>query len=172
MAVPKIAESYAGSVNRVTLGATSESGGTRTSTVVVGGAVNVVYGGSSDQVGEKPVIAMDVLDSPPDDWPDHLAKEYEAVLDSPGAWAKKCVDEFGADLICLKFDGIHPEKGDRGADHAVKVTKEVLEAVGEFAQKASHPVANTLTTPGYRRKMAGVFATRAFREALSQATSN
>jgi len=130
MAVPKIAESYTSSVNRVALGATSESGGTRTSTIVVGGATNVVYGGSSDQVGERPVVAMDVLDSAPDDWPDHLAKEYEAVLDSPGAWAKKCVDEFGAELICLKFDGIHPEKGDRGADYAVRVTKEVLKAVG------------------------------------------
>ena len=86
MAVPKIAESFKGSVSRVTLGATSESGGTRTSTVVVGGAANVVYGGSGDQVGEKPVIAMDVLDSPPDDWPDHLTEAYRDVLDSPGAW--------------------------------------------------------------------------------------
>ncbi len=130
MAVPKIAESFKGSVSRVTLGATSESGGTRTSTVVAGGSANIVYGGSSDQVGEKPVIAMDVLDSRPDDWPEHLAKEYADVLDSPGAWAKKCVDQFGAELICLKFDGIHPDKGDRDAGHAVKVTKEVLEAVG------------------------------------------
>jgi len=42
MPVPEVAESFAGSVNRVTLGATSESGGTRTSTVTVGGARNVV----------------------------------------------------------------------------------------------------------------------------------
>ena len=130
MSVPKIAESFKGSVTKVTLGATSQSGGTRTSTVTIGGARNVVYGGTGDSSGEKPVIAIDVLDSAPDDWPEHLVQCYKDVLDSPSAWAKKCVEEFGADLICLKFDGIHPDKGDRNADHAVKVTKEVLEAVG------------------------------------------
>lgn len=130
MSVPKIAESFKGSVMKVTLGATSQSGGTRTSTVTIGGARNVVYGGTGDSSGEKPVIAIDVPDSAPDDWPEHLVQCYKDVLDSPSAWAKKCVEEFGADLICLKFDGIHPDKGDRNADHAVKVTKEVLEAVG------------------------------------------
>ncbi|MHC5060735.1 MAG: acetyl-CoA decarbonylase/synthase complex subunit delta [Planctomycetota bacterium] len=128
MALPKIAESFKGSVNRVTLGATSESGGTRTSTVVVGGAANIVYGGG--QAGEKPVIAMDVLDCAPAEWPEHLAGEYKDVLDNPAAWAKKCVEELGADLICLKFDGIHPDGPDKDADHAAGVTKEVLEAVG------------------------------------------
>ena len=130
MSVPEIAESFIGSVTQVTLGATEEAGGTRSSTVTVGGSRNVVYGGSIDDTGQKPVIAMDVLDVRPDDWPDALAQPYEGVLDSPADWAKKCVDEFGADLICLKFDGIHPDKGDKDASGAVKVTKEVLGAVG------------------------------------------
>ena len=73
---------------------------------------------------------MDVLDSPPDDWPDVLAESYKDVFDKPGQWAKKCVDEFGADLVCLKFDGIHPDKADKDSDHAVKVTKDVLDSVG------------------------------------------
>jgi acetyl-CoA decarbonylase/synthase complex subunit delta len=129
MAVPKIADSYAGSVSRVTIGATSDSGGTRTSTVTVGGAANIVYG-STEQTGEKPVIAIDVLDTAPSDWPEHLIEPYKDVLNDPAAWAKKAVDEFGADIICLKFDGIHPDKGDKDAAHAIKVTKAVLAAVG------------------------------------------
>ncbi|MFC1737617.1 acetyl-CoA decarbonylase/synthase complex subunit delta [Planctomycetota bacterium] len=130
MSVPEIAESYVGSVNKVTIGAIKEQGGTRSSTVTVGGALNVVYGGSCEDVGEKPVIAMDVPDVKPEDWPDVLAEPYKDVLSSPGDWAKKCVGEFGADLICLKFDGIHPDKAGKNAEHAVKVTKEVLQAVG------------------------------------------
>lgn len=130
MPIPKIAESFAGSVNRVTLGATRDAGGTRGSTVVVGGSANVIYGGSPEQAGEKPVIALDVLDSPPTDWPAALAEAWQDVLDQPGAWARKCVEECQADLICLKFDGIHPDKGDKDADHAVAVTREVLQAVG------------------------------------------
>jgi len=130
MPVPEIAESFTGSVNRVTLGTTKEHGGTRTSTVTVGGARNMVYGGSPDDAGEKPVVAMDVLDTRPDDWPDALIEPYRNVLDSPGDWAKKCVQEFGAELICVKFEGIHPDKGNKDAAHAVKVTEELLKAVG------------------------------------------
>jgi acetyl-CoA decarbonylase/synthase complex subunit delta len=130
MSVPEITDSFTGSVNRVTLGATKENGGTRTSTVTIGGARNVVYGGSVEDASEKPVIAMDVLDCRPNDWPEALAEQYEDVMDSPGDWAKKCVEQFGADLICLKFDGIHPDKDDKDAAYAVKVTKEVLKAVG------------------------------------------
>jgi len=130
MLIPEIVENFSGSVNRVVLGATKEQGGTRSSTVTIGGARNMVYGGSAEEIGEKPVIAMDVLDSRPADWSQILAEPYKEVLDSPVEWAKKCLDEFGADLICLKFDGIHPDKADKNASHAVKVTKEVLEAVG------------------------------------------
>jgi len=98
--------------------------------VTVGGAKNVVYGGSREDAGETPVVAMDVLDSKPGDWPDALVEPYKDVLDSPADWAKKCVEEYGAELICIKFEGIHPDKGDKGADHAVKVTEDVLNAVG------------------------------------------
>jgi len=130
MPVPEITESFTGSVNRVILGAIKDDGGTRTSKITVGGAHNVVYGGSTNDAGEKPVIAMDVIDTRPKDWPDILTQSYKDVLDSPGNWAKKCVTEFGADLICIKFDGIHPDKADKDAAHAVKVTEEVLKAVG------------------------------------------
>ncbi|MBN2594818.1 MAG: hypothetical protein JXA81_15030, partial [Sedimentisphaerales bacterium] len=130
MSIPEITDNYTGSVNRVTLGATKENGGSRTSTITIGGAKNVVYGGGADQASEKPVIAIDVLDSEPDDWPELLAEPYKDVLDNPAEWAKKCIEEYGADLICLKFEGIHPDKGDKDADHAAKVTKDVLKAVG------------------------------------------
>ena len=130
MPIPEVAESFVGSVNRVTLGAAKDTGGSRTSTVTIGGASNVVYGGSSADAGEKPVIAMDVIDTRPEDWPDILSQCYKDVLDNPGSWARKCVEEFGADLICVKFDGIHPDKAAKDAEHAVRVTKEVIGAVG------------------------------------------
>ena len=77
MPVPEVAESFTGSVNKVTLGATKDDGGTRTSTITVGGARNVVYGGSAADAGEKPVIAMDVLDSRPDEWPEILLLAFQ-----------------------------------------------------------------------------------------------
>ena len=130
MPVPEVVDSFTGSINKITIGATKAQGGTRTSTVTVGGARNVTYGGSVEDRSEKPIIVMDVLDAEPEDWPDVLAEPYKNVLDSPADWAKKCVEEFGADLICIKFDGIHPNKANKAAAHAVKVTEEVLKAVG------------------------------------------
>ena len=59
MSVPQIAESFSSEIWRITLGATKEAGGSRASTVTVGGARNVVYGGSVADASEKPVIAMD-----------------------------------------------------------------------------------------------------------------
>ena len=127
MPVPEITDSYAGSVNQITLGATAAEGGTRNATITVGGATNVVYGVGNAAL--KPALALDVLDAPPADWPDVLRDAYSDVLDQPGAWAKKCIEEFGADLVCLKYDSIHPDKGDKDAAHAVAVTQEVLKAV-------------------------------------------
>jgi acetyl-CoA decarbonylase/synthase complex subunit delta len=130
MQVPEVSDSFTGQVIKITLGATKADGGTRSSTVTVGGARNVTYGGSVEDRSEKPVIAMDVLDAKPDDWPDVLAEPYKDVLDNPADWAKKCVEKFGADLICIKFDGIHPNKANKDAAYAVKVTEQVLKAVG------------------------------------------
>jgi acetyl-CoA decarbonylase/synthase complex subunit delta len=66
----------------------------------------------------------------PEDWPEVLLEPLAAVANSPGDWAKQCVEKFGADVICVKFDGIHPDKANKDAAHAVKVTQTVLRAVG------------------------------------------
>ena len=123
MPVPEVVEGFTGSVNRLTLG-----GGQR-STVTVGGARNVVYGGAASDAGQRPLIAMDVLDVRPDDWPGVLLESFAVTATHPGDWARQCVEEYGADLICVKFDGIHPDKGNKDAAHAVKVTQTVLKAV-------------------------------------------
>jgi len=125
MPLPPLQEPYAGQVNAITLG-----GGTRKNTVTVGGAKTIPYGGDRAACGARPAIAIDVLDVPPPDWPPVLAQAYSSVLADPAAWARKAVEELGADLVCVKFDGVHPDKGNRDADHAVAVTRKVLGAVG------------------------------------------
>ncbi len=123
MPVPEVVDGFTGAVNRLTLG-----GGQR-SAVTVGGARNVVYGGAATDAGQRPLIAMDVLDVRPDDWPGVLLESFAVTAIHPGDWAKQCVEEYGADLVCVKFDGIHPDKGNKDAAHAVKVTQTVLKAV-------------------------------------------
>ena len=57
MAIPDVKEKWSGSVNTVTLGATSAEGGTRGSTVTVGGATGIPFLGFDGEMPNLPVIA-------------------------------------------------------------------------------------------------------------------
>jgi len=127
MAVPDVKEKYAAQVNEVTIGADDDEGGTRSNTITVGGSKALPFLDDAE-APNKTVIAMDVLDIVPD-WPDELKNSLADVLGKPAEWAKKCVDECGADLVCVKLDGIDPDGENRSADQAVETVKKVLEAV-------------------------------------------
>lgn len=130
MEIPNVADKWSSGVNEITLGATKDKGGTRTKTITIGGSKCVPFMDFEGNPGHKPIIAMDVCDVPPDDWPETLSKPFADVLNDPAQWAKKCVEQYGADMICLKLDGIHPDKGNKSAEQAVKTVKSVLAAVG------------------------------------------
>jgi acetyl-CoA decarbonylase/synthase complex subunit delta len=123
-------EQWAASVNEVTIGATSEDGGTRGSAVTIGGAKALPFIPSEGQAPRKPVVAMEVFDcEPPADWPAPLLEALGDVVKSPAEWAKACVEQFGAEMICLTLVGTHPDSENRSADEAAATVKAVLEAV-------------------------------------------
>ncbi len=128
MAVPDVAEKWAAAIREVTVGATKEEGGTRGSKVTIGGQTGIPYLSYECKCPNRPAIAVDVLDVYPDDWPEALKGAYGDALKSPGEWAKKAVG-FGAEMINLRLRSTHPDFGDTSADDALKVTKEVLDAV-------------------------------------------
>jgi acetyl-CoA decarbonylase/synthase complex subunit delta len=72
---------------------------------------------------------MEVFDSPPAKWPVSLRDVYRDVIDKPGEMAKRCVEEYGAELISVRLEGTHPEKGDKSAEEAAEIVKEVLASV-------------------------------------------
>ena len=128
MQIANVTEKWTGAVKEVTIGATKDEGGSRGKAVTVGGARSIPFMDFDGDQGKRVVVAMDVYDIPPEDWPEPLLKNYADVVNDPAAWAKKCA-EYGADLICLKLDGIHPDKGNKSADDAVNTVKSILEAV-------------------------------------------
>jgi acetyl-CoA decarbonylase/synthase, CODH/ACS complex subunit delta len=123
--IPK--ENWTGTVREVTLGA-SDGGGTRTSTVTVGGEKTLPFLHYEAEVPNKPVVACEVCAARPD-WPVGLTKAWGDLLGDPAAWAAKGV-ELGAELIALKLNNAHPDGGDASADDCVAVVKSVLGAVG------------------------------------------
>lgn len=128
MTVPNLQERWKNPINKVTIGATSEDGGTRGSTVTIGGGTGLPFLGIEGETPCKPVVAMDVYDIPQDEWTESAIEPFKDVMDDPAKWAQKCKD-YGAELICLRLKGIHPDFGNKGKEYAAEVTRKVLEAV-------------------------------------------
>ena len=64
--IPK--DNWPGTVRTVTIGATASDGGTRTSTVTVGGEKNLPFLHFENKVPNHPVVAIEIKDRYPDDW--------------------------------------------------------------------------------------------------------
>ena len=130
MALEIFKEKWTNKVGTITIGSTSEKGGTRTSTITVGGETTLPYLFYEGEVPNKSVIAMEVMDIEPEDWPDTLKAPFGDALKDPGKWAKKCVDEYKAETIALKLKGTHPDFGNLSGDKAAEAVKKVLSSVG------------------------------------------
>jgi acetyl-CoA decarbonylase/synthase complex subunit delta len=126
--IPK--EKWTGKIGNLVIGATTAEGGTRTKKIVVGGAETLPYlyfeGGHPNPLA----IAMEVLDVIPEDFSAAVKDAIGEAINSPVTWAKKCVEEYGADLINIKLVGTNPEEQDRTPEDAAKTVREVLNAVG------------------------------------------
>lgn len=113
---------YTGSIKEISLG-------TGETTVKVGGETSYPFYLFEGDLPHKPKIAMEVYDCPPEEWPAAALAPFEDVQGDPAAWAAKCVDEYGADLVALQLTSIDPNGLDRDADEAVKTVKTVADAV-------------------------------------------
>jgi acetyl-CoA decarbonylase/synthase complex subunit delta len=125
--IPK--ETCPGRIAEVTIGATPQHGGTRSHTVTIGGSTSLPFHFFEGEQPNRPLVAMEVFDRIPAKYPDSLRECYEGLLDKPAGMAERCVTEYGAELISVRLEGTHPEKGDRSAGEAAETVKTVLESV-------------------------------------------
>jgi len=123
-------EKHRSQVREVVLGAAGGGGGTRSHTIKVGGETTLPFLHFEGEIPNRPVIAMEVWDMVPADWPDNLKAFFSDVYSDPAAWAKKCVDLYGADLVALRFKSADPEIRDASAKDCTAALKKVLAAVG------------------------------------------
>jgi len=129
MQVADVKEKWTNTINTVTIGATPEQGGTRGSTVTVGGETTLPFMTNEGEIPHRPVIAGVVADIVPEGWPDMLKKAVGDVINSPAEWAQKLVEECKVDLISLKLIGPDPAGAKRSPKEAADTVKAVLEAV-------------------------------------------
>jgi acetyl-CoA decarbonylase/synthase complex subunit delta len=122
-------EKWTGEVREVTLGATEAKGGTRTSTITVGGQTAMPFLDFEGETGHQPVIAIEIQDRKPDDWSPLLMEAWGDVMEDPGEWAK-AAEKAGADLITLQLSLTDADGEPNTPDNAVAAVRKVLEATG------------------------------------------
>ena len=118
--IPKL--SYSGKIKEIKLGKGDES-------ITVGGETSYPFHLFEGDMPKLPQIAMEVYDAPPDDWPEAALEPFVGVTDDPVAWAKKCVSDYGAEMICLQLESTDPNGLNRGADEASEIVKRVADAI-------------------------------------------
>jgi acetyl-CoA decarbonylase/synthase complex subunit delta len=118
-AAPK--EMYSGKVFEVAIGTEK--------TAVFGGENVLPFNAFEGSVPNRPVIAYEIQDIAPDDWPETVKKVYEGVSGDPVKWARYCQNELQAKAIALRLIGTHPDRDNRSAEDAAKTVKDVLAAI-------------------------------------------
>jgi acetyl-CoA synthase len=122
-------EKWTGKVREVTLGATAAEGGTRASTVTVGGQTAMPFLHFEGQDPHRPVVAIEIQDRRPDDWSPLLVEVWGDAMDDAGQWAK-AAEKAGADLILLQFSLTDADGEPNTPENARAVVRQVLKATG------------------------------------------
>jgi acetyl-CoA decarbonylase/synthase, CODH/ACS complex subunit delta len=116
-------ESYAGGIKEISIGQGDNA-------VKVGGEACYPFYQFEGKMPNKPRIAMEVWDlDPAEEWPESAKAPFKDVLGDPAAWAKKCVTEFGAEMIVLQLKSTDPNGKNASADDAAATVQKVLDAV-------------------------------------------
>jgi len=118
--VPKI--SYSGRIKEIKLGRGEKA-------VTIGGENSFPFHLFEGEMPHPPVIAFEVYDCKPEEWAPAIIQPFQDVIDNPVAWAKKCINEFDAKLICLRLASTDPNGLDKSADEIAPVVKEVADSI-------------------------------------------
>jgi acetyl-CoA decarbonylase/synthase complex subunit delta len=113
---------YSGKIREIKLGKGDKG-------ITIGGETAYPFHLFEGEMPNLPKIAMEVWDTPPEEWTEAVLEPFAGVSDAPVAWAKKCVDDYGAEMIALQLISTDPNGLNRGADEAAEVVKKVAEAV-------------------------------------------
>ena len=119
--IPK--QPYSGKIGETIIGAGSNA-------LKLGGEDSYPFHLFEGKMPNPPKIAMEVWDyDPSKEWPAAATAAFKDVMSSPEAWARKCVEEYGADVIVLQLKSTDPNGMDRDAEEAAQTAKKMSDAV-------------------------------------------
>ncbi|MBI9105989.1 MAG: acetyl-CoA decarbonylase/synthase complex subunit delta [Spirochaetales bacterium] len=128
MKIPEIRTTSKSRISTVTIGALKADGGTRGSTITIGGQSAMPHLSFDGESPHPPVIAGYISDIVPD-WPDFLKEAIGSEINSPLEWAQKAVEEFGVNLISIKLRGGLAETKDKSPEECAGLIEDLLKTV-------------------------------------------
>jgi CO dehydrogenase/CO-methylating acetyl-CoA synthase complex beta subunit/CO dehydrogenase/acetyl-CoA synthase delta subunit len=177
--VELVKEQWTGMVREVTLGANSTEGGTRNSTVTVGGETTLPFLHFEGEIPHRPVIAIEIQDRKPDDWSPLLMQAWGDVMNDPGEWAK-AAERAGASVILLQLsltdaDGEPntPEKACAAVDKVLKATGLPLVVLGPGQVEADNELLVAVADAAKGERLAlGLCEDKNYRTIVAAALAN
>jgi acetyl-CoA decarbonylase/synthase, CODH/ACS complex subunit delta len=115
-------ESYSGGIKEISIGKGA-------SAIKLGGETCYPFYTFEGNMPNKPVIAMEIWDLLPEEWPEPALAHFKDVAGDPAAWAKKCVADFGAEAIVLQLKSADPNDKDASPDAVAATVKKVSDAI-------------------------------------------
>lgn len=125
----ELKEKWSGAINVFNIGATKEEGGSRNKVIKIGGQTTLPFLFNEGAIPHKPLVAWEVWDIEPPDWPEELARPYKDVLADALSWADKCVRDYKAELLCVKLMGAHPDFGNKTPEQEARFIEGLLKKV-------------------------------------------
>lgn len=122
MAFTPPVETYTGKVCSPTIGVGD-------TTLTFGGENVLPFHAFEGLVPNRSVIAYEVQDVPPTDWPETVQKPYTNASHNPATWAEFCQNVLKAKAIALRLIGTHPDRENRSPEDAAKTVRDVLSAI-------------------------------------------
>jgi len=119
-------EKSSGAVSCVSIGATAQEGGTRSSVIKVGGQNALPFLRHEGTAPFKPCISYEVWDVTPTDWPEEALRPFKDVAGDPLEWAQKCVDTYKAESLCIRLLGAHPDAQNKTPEQEAKFIAALL----------------------------------------------
>ncbi len=114
---------YSGKIREVTIGVGDKA-------VTAGGRTAYPFHTFEGEMPNPPRIAMEVWDKDPSaDWSETAKAPFTDVLGDPAAWAKKCVEQYGAEMIVVQTKSADPNGDNKAAADVAAVVKKVADAV-------------------------------------------
>ncbi|MEW6417944.1 MAG: acetyl-CoA decarbonylase/synthase complex subunit delta [Nitrospirota bacterium] len=115
-------EAYSGKVFAVSIGIAPAE-------VTFGGENVLPFHAFEGIAPNRPIIAYEIQDVSPADWPEIVQKPYKDISNDSVSWAKFCQDNLKAKTLALRLIGTHPDRENRSPEEAAKTVRDVLSAI-------------------------------------------